>query len=104
MARSGDASGAPPPCPLCARPLVHPTEHHLLPRSRGGGPDDTVRICADCHGAIHALLGNRELERGYRTIEALRSEPRLARAFAFIARQPPERRLRHRRSADRAAR
>jgi 5-methylcytosine-specific restriction endonuclease McrA len=93
-----------PPCPLCERPLIHPTDHHLVPRSRGGRSEHTVRICRDCHGAIHALLTNRELERDHRTIEALRGEPRLARAIAFIARQPPERRIRHRTAAGRRER
>ena len=99
--RRGDRLGRPlPPCPLCERPLAHPTDHHLVPRSRGGGRDAVVRICRDCHGAVHALVGNRELERDYNTLDALRGEPRLARAFAFIGRQPVDRRIRHRRAAD----
>lgn len=78
-------SHAPPPCPLCGRPLVAPTAHHLVPRARGGKA--TTRICRDCHSAIHATFSNEELERDYGSIAQLLAHPRFARTIDFIAKQ-----------------
>jgi hypothetical protein len=75
----------PPPCPLCARDDVALSDHHLVPKSRGGKV--TKAICVDCHKAIHAVFDNRELETTYNTVEALLSHPELARVIAFIASQ-----------------
>lgn len=44
--------------------LVHPEhdepvpieDHHVRPRPRGGGDSQTVRLCANAHGRVHALL------------------------------------------------
>lgn len=46
------ANGPPLLCPICERPNYHPSDHHMVPRSRGGKSTET--ICADCHKAIHA--------------------------------------------------
>lgn len=43
-------------CPICERPNMHPSDHHMIPRSRGGRTTET--ICADCHKAIHANSGD----------------------------------------------
>lgn len=86
-----------PTCPLCERELVYRSEHHLVPRSRRRS-GLTVIICRDCHDAIHARFDNKELERDYASIEALRTEPGLATAFAWIAKQDPRTRQRTRMS------
>jgi hypothetical protein len=76
-------------CPLCGRPLIPgPTidAHHLLPRSQGG--TDTVILHRICHQAIHATLSEPELARDFRTIEALRQHPDLARFIAWVRKRP----------------
>lgn len=73
------------PCPLCKRPNDDPTDHHLVPKSRGGKVTKT--LCRDCHKAIHAVFTNHELETTYNTVEALMSHEELARMIAFIAKQ-----------------
>lgn len=73
------------PCPLCRRPNDDPTDHHLIPKSRGGTTTET--ICRDCHKAIHALFTNQELEASYSTVEALLEHPELATMIRFIAKQ-----------------
>jgi hypothetical protein len=80
------------PCPLCKRPNLHPSDHHLVPRSRGG--TEKTNICQDCHDAIHETFSNKELERTYNTVEALLAHPILAKTIAFIAKQDPSRRTR----------
>jgi hypothetical protein len=73
------------PCPLCARPMDDPTEHHLVPKSRGGKV--TKSICRDCHKAIHAVFTNKELETIYNTVESLMAHEELAKMIRFIAKQ-----------------
>ncbi len=81
-----------PECPTCERPNLHPSDHHLLPVSRGGKHGDKVLICRDCHTAIHALFSNKELERSYTTVAALLSNERFAKTVRFISKQDPSRR------------
>lgn len=71
--------------------------HHLVPRSRKK-TEITVTICRDCHDAIHARFDNKELERDYASLAALRAEPSLAAAFAWLAKQDPHTRQRTRMS------
>jgi hypothetical protein len=81
-----------PVCPLCGRPIpagVPQSEHHLVPRLKGGGRGPVVRLHQICHNAIHAALTGAELARSYRDIEALRAHPRPARFVAWVARRPP---------------
>lgn len=96
---------APPPiepCPLCERPNLHPSDHHLVPRSRGG--KQTLAICRDCHHAVHAVLTNKELEEKYHSVAELLAHPQLARMITFIGKQDPGGRVRVRRTRTRSKR
>ena len=75
------------PCPLCERPNFHPSDHHLIPKSRGGKL--TATLCQDCHRAIHATFTNKELEASYHTREALLGHEAFGKMVRFIARQDP---------------
>ncbi|AKT38449.1 uncharacterized protein CMC5_025950 [Chondromyces crocatus] len=77
----------PEPCPLCQRPNHHPSDHHLVPKSRGGRVTET--LCADCHRGIHATFTNKELESTYNTAEALLSHEGFRKMVEFIAKQDP---------------
>jgi 5-methylcytosine-specific restriction protein A len=83
-------------CPLCEREVPALSDHHLVPKSRGGR--DTEPICLDCHRMIHVLFDNKTLERELGTVEALRAEPRMAKYLAWISKRPGGRRYRARRS------
>lgn len=82
----------PDPCPLCGRPNYHPSDHHLIPKSRGGKV--TKNICGDCHNAIHKFWSNKELEKTYHTVEIILADPQFARHVAWLRKQDPKRRMR----------
>jgi len=78
-------------CPTCGRPLLQKSDHHLLPKSRGG--TEKLPLCVACHHAIHAQFSNKELEDTYHTVEALLSNERFRKTVAFISKQDPNRRI-----------
>ncbi|MXQ09437.1 HNH endonuclease [Alphaproteobacteria bacterium GH1-50] len=81
-----------PVCPLCDRPIpehVRQSQHHLVPKLRGGKGGPTVLLHQICHNEIHATLSETELARSYHTIGALREHPRLAAFIRWVQRRPP---------------
>jgi hypothetical protein len=77
-----------PACPLCLRTVIDPrllSDHHLVPRSRGGRK--TEAICTDCHGQIHAMYSNRQLV-GLCSVDALMADPMFARFVEWISGRP----------------
>lgn len=82
-----------PICPLCLRPIppgVKQSQHHLIPKLKGGNGGPTVLVHHICHQEIHATLTEAELAREYNTPDALRGHPHLATFFQWIAKRPPE--------------
>ncbi|WP_172300118.1 HNH endonuclease [Pseudoruegeria sp. HB172150] len=81
-----------PICPLCGRPIppgVRQSQHHLVPKLKGGKGGETVLLHAICHAEIHATLTEAELAREFATVEALRAHPRLAKFIAWVGKRPP---------------
>lgn len=89
-------------CPLCNRENYYPSDHHLIPRCRGG--EDTVCICKDCHSAIHAIFSNKELEANYNSVDSLLSHEKFAKTAKFIEKQDPQTRIRTERSKEQQGR
>ncbi len=85
-------------CPLCNRPMHFPSDHHLVPKTRGG--KETLTICCDCHRAVHSLFSNKDLEKKYNTVESLLSDERFAKMALFLSKQDPRRRNRAKRARD----
>ena len=80
-----------PICPLCERPIpadAKQSQHHLIPKLRGGKGGPVVLLHQICHNEIHATLTETELARDYATIEALRAHPRLAKFIAWVRKRP----------------
>jgi len=86
-------------CGLCGRTVERLTRHHLVPRTRHKNKRNkktfdrqeihrTVGLCPPCHRHIHTVLDNKELERDYNTIEALKSHPDIQRFVAWIGKKP----------------
>ena len=63
------------------------TDHHLLPRQKGGTSEHTVPMCRPCHGHIHATYDNQTLAVALNSLDALRRDERIARFVRFIRKQ-----------------
>ena len=92
------ADPEPTPCALCGRPFDHQalTQHHCLPRQRGGTVDHVELLCGQCHSMVHATYTNETLAALYPTLGQLRKAPELADYVRWVRKQPPSRRTRNR--------
>lgn len=76
-------------CWLCSRPLGGQVEwHHPVPKSRGGR--EKVAIHPICHRTLHARFTNAELRRAGHDVDALRSDPAIARFLAWVENKSPD--------------
>lgn len=88
-------------CELCDRATGDLTRHHLIPRTRHSNrrnkrdfdrKDVRTRIamlCRACHKQVHASLSEKELERYYNTLAALRAHPDIGRFVKWVRKQAP---------------
>lgn len=86
-------------CPLCERQILvgNMSKHHFLPKSRGGTTTD--HICMTCHGQIHILFTNKQIDKeALTTVEALKADPNMQTYLSWVAKRNPDRRFRGRRS------
>lgn len=97
-----DLKNQPLLCPICERPNYHPSDHHMIPKSRGGKVTET--ICRDCHKAIHATFTNKELEAKYHKVDVLLAHEEFAKMIKFIAKQDPAGKVKIKKSKDRLRR
>ena len=77
-------------CPLCEREVPKVSDHHLVPKSRGG--KETLPICLDCHNAVHAFFTNKELEATYHTVDALLADEKFSKHIKWLSKQSPDKR------------
>lgn len=78
-------------CPLCGRPLAHPSNrHHLLPLSKGGRGTTTVLLHKICHDKIHSVFTEMELKRRYNTIESLKENEEIDSFIKWVQKKEPE--------------
>jgi len=81
-----------PICPLCGRPIprdVRQSDHHLIPKLKGGKGGPVVRLHQICHNEILATLTEAELARDFADVERLRAHPRIARFIDWVQHRPP---------------
>src|SRR5947209_387238 len=78
-------------CPICERRPAD-TEHHLVPKSLGGGVGDPdmfgrrkVMLCRPCHSALHYLVKEKDLGKSYRTIELILDDIPLRKSIQSTA-------------------
>ncbi len=76
-------------CPLCDRVLgkVRISEHHLIPKSRGG--KDKYPLHDICHRKIHATFTEKELAQDFYTFDALRNHPDIASFVKWVSKKDP---------------
>jgi hypothetical protein len=85
-------------CALCGREETL-TRHHLIPRTRHHNKKnkcvfdralvkETAGLCGACHRQVHALFSEKELERDFNTVAALRAHPELEKFIAWIGTKP----------------
>jgi hypothetical protein len=87
-------------CELCGRKCARLDKHHLIPRTRHSNKrnkkqfdrrevhDRLAMLCKPCHKTVHATLTEKELEREYNTLEALRSHEQISRFVKWVRKQP----------------
>ena len=63
------------------------TDHHLLPKQKGGTHEHVAPLCRPCHGFIHATYDNYTLAVALNTLDALRRDPNVAKFVKFIRKQ-----------------
>ncbi len=76
-----------PVCELCQRESVRFTEHHLVPRSRGGKFGPKARLCPTCHRQLHAMFSEKTLANELNSVERLRADPEFAGYLKWAAKQ-----------------
>ncbi len=92
---------APLGCELCQRGSLRFTEHHLVPRSRGGKFGPKALLCPTCHRQIHAMFSEATLAKEFNSIESLRANPEVASYLAWVRRQKGPTNFRVRRANNR---
>ncbi|WP_031499819.1 hypothetical protein [Bryobacter aggregatus] len=88
-------------CELCGRKQLALTRHHLFPRSRQKKPrfqrlhtkqegmTEIAMLCKGCHGFVHQILTEKELEQSYHSIGALREHPAISKFVEWLSKKPP---------------
>lgn len=88
------------PCQLCGRETLL-TRHHLIPQcrhrnkwnkknfSREAVKHELLLLCSACHKQLHVLLTEKELERGFHSLESLREHPEVRQFVEWIRDKPP---------------
>ena len=77
----------PPVCELCLRESARFTEHHLVPRSRGGKYGPKARLCPTCHRQLHAMFSEKTLANELNSVERLRADPNFAGYLKWVSKQ-----------------
>lgn len=80
-------------CPVCRRevPLEFQEKHHLVPKSKKG--KETIILCRSCGDQLHKLFTNKQLEKTYKTIEAILSNEDVQRWILWISKKPMDFRI-----------
>ena len=88
-------------CEMCGRWGVVLTRHHLIPRARHRNrrarrsfdrremKGRIALVCRPCHNQIHDLYSEKELERSFNTLDALKNDDRIQRFVEWVRKKPP---------------
>jgi 5-methylcytosine-specific restriction enzyme A len=90
-------------CQFCHRKFDNAsalTEHHLLPRSKGGTREHIELFCRLCHSTVHASFENKTLAAMYTTVDALRASEEMKPYLKWVRKQDPNSRFKTRTRKD----
>jgi len=76
-------------CPLCEREMakgVKISEHHLIPKCKGG--KKTVYMHNICHQKIHSVFSEKELASEYYYVEKLQAHPEMKKFINWVKSKP----------------
>ncbi len=78
-------------CELCGRAVLQGdiSEHHLVPKSKGGGQGPTAVMHSICHKQIHGLFGEKELAIMYNNINSLKAHRDVQRFIKWVSKKDP---------------
>ena len=94
-------TGSTQACDLCQRESLRFTNHHLVPRSRGGKSGPKARLCPTCHRQLHAMFSEATLAKELNSIATLRANPEVASYLNWARRQKGPTNFRVRRANNR---
>ena len=72
-------------CQICEREHSVLEKHHLVPKNRKG---ETILVCPACGDQIHQLFSNKELVKGYNTLEKLLASKAIQKWIDWIQKKP----------------
>ena len=77
-------------CELCDREVEVLTEHHLVPKCKGGLKGDKINVCLQCKDQIHALHDPKTLARELNTLPKLKSDAKIHKYIVWARKQKRE--------------
>ncbi|UCF64682.1 MAG: HNH endonuclease [bacterium] len=80
-------------CELCRRDVDQFTRHHLIPKSRSKRSQELVVLCKACHGMIHRIFDNKELEAQYFDLQSIHGHPEVKKFLQWIRKQDPNKKI-----------
>ena len=80
-------------CELCKRDVDQYTRHHLIPKSRSKKSRELVVLCKACHGMIHRIFNNKELETRYSDLTTINDHPEVKKYLQWVRKLDPNKKI-----------
>ena len=74
-------------CELCGRDEMFLSEHHLVPKCKGGMKGDKIILCKQCHSQVHAFYDEKTLGKSYNTLQKLLEDDRISKYLKWAKKQ-----------------
>ena len=60
--------------------------HHVLPKSKGGKANNSIKLCSICHDILHYIIDIEDIDK-FNTISKIRNIPELKKYLDWISKQ-----------------
>ena len=77
-------------CPICDRELGSKetiSQHHLIPKSKGGKDSVKILIHNICHQKIHTVFTENELRDHFNTVEKLKEHQEIQKFVKWVSKK-----------------